>query len=49
MSRWFVFRRRLLWIIRNDDHAALTPSVVELMSLHEAAYLDHYRSQSKAA
>jgi hypothetical protein len=31
--------RSLLWIIRNDDNAAVTPSVVELMALHEAAYL----------
>ena len=29
MSGWFVFGRRL-WIIRNDDNAAVTPSVVEL-------------------
>jgi hypothetical protein len=30
---WFVSRRRLLWIIRNDDNAAVTPSVVELSAL----------------
>jgi len=35
MSWWFVFRRRL-WIIRNDDNAAVTPSVVELMAFSSA-------------
>ena len=27
---WFVSRRRLLWIIRNDDNATVTPGVAEL-------------------
>jgi hypothetical protein len=35
MSWRFVFRRRL-WIIRNDDNAAVTPSVVELMAFSSA-------------
>ena len=35
MSWWFVFGRRL-WIIRNDDNAAVTPSVVELMAFSSA-------------
>jgi hypothetical protein len=43
----FVSRRRLLWIVRNDDYAAVTPSVVELMT----AYPYHCRryAQSEAA